>query len=888
MASSDDLVELQIFAEIQASAKKAQHQAHEPPSSSAILSASLLNAARLDRHRSTVTAAPSSSPSQTSYDLPQSGPTRRANRKVRASGAGKLKPVGFFRKDPAKQSRHELARRGDSYELGFSSPEKIAASPLAKARQKPKERVQRNASPELEAPAPAVQPETEETTKEVPAGSAPVAGRDGNNVEEVPETPAGTSKGRPNDALKEPGKPLHTSKRKDREQAPKTGRPSKSPRKGAAEDNTGNTSQSKSRDGPQRARSPQVVVSSGDPYIRSTRAPNAKQVETNPPEHETPDEPPQSAQKLPEQDPEIRKPQTSKRRKAKQLNPTSTMTALAMQADDEVYPAESSRPTKQAQQEPPPSERGQPQRRKGRKLTSSESINEQASTSAQGQETQPREIVSRPRKANLPQASNRSGDAEVAPGQEDGNSEVVATRQTRSKTKTNPRDPVSVPTAHSERSQRDTSQRHRLKRPHKHARTTADNVQREPNMEQEDDRDRGATDVDESYQSRNQDVTDGKDDRDGDHDHNAQLSEVDMIFKFLESAEYSGACQTEDAMAVKDACRIALDVLADPDSTLDEVSVTTKHIQKSLSRYGAGSDNKQRKLLKVDAYAYLFRQVVSYLKLLYDWLLQKYRDLESSLDSMRIVAPLVYAIVSLKDKIADWDIRIPTRYKGVRLIKDVDINLIVPLRRLSQEYLTILRDLKDQARKRRAYEELEQKRREREQDEVIKQEMEAFRIEKLNGWIELHVCRLRIEPSAHRRQALSMRQDYFDKKVAKWTGEVTGGREERDANGVLFSRLDLFKKRVVPPASPCSADAEKDWTDEQMEALIYGLQNFAGPCVFHKIFEHACGVGQPLRRFGVPEITAKALDVKERLLRMYEDREWKDVPKWIEKIPILP
>ncbi|KAL5440293.1 hypothetical protein PMIN06_009697 [Paraphaeosphaeria minitans] len=862
MTSSDDLAEQQIFAEIQASVKKVQHHAHEPPSSSAILSASLLNAARLDR-RPTVAAAPSYSHSHTSHGLPQSGPVG-ANRMARASGVGKLKPVGFLHEDRAKQPRRDLARRGDLYELGFSSPEKTAVRPPAKARQKPsdektKGRVQRHVSPEFEAHAPLTPPETEETTREAPAVSPSVPRTHGNHFEKVPEMSTETSKVLPSDPFKEPGQELLPSKRKPRKQAQKTGRPAKSTRKGSAEDETGKAGQSKSRDGPHRAKSPQVVISSAYPHVRSTWAANAKQAGTYPPEHYHQAEPPQSAQKPPEQDLEIRKPQPPKRRKITRLKPSKLMTGLDIQFDSEVDTIESSRPTKQAQHEP-----------------------------------QPRELASRPRKDNLPQASKKFGYSEIRSGPKDGNSEGAATRQTRSKTATKPNDPVSVSTTHSERSKRDTSQRHRPQKSNKAALNTADNVQNEPDMEEEDDPDRVATEVDEAEQSSDEDISDGEDDEareddeDREHDHNAQYPGMDMVFKFLESAEHSGNCRTEDAMAVKDACRIALDLLADPESTLDEVSITTKNIQKSLSKYGAGSDDKQRKSLKIDAYAYLFRQVVSYLKSLYDWLLQKYRVFESSLDAMRIVAPLVNAIVLFNDRVAAWRISIPTRYKGVRLIKDVEIHLIVPLRKLSQAYVTILCNLKDQAWKRRAYEELEQETREREQNEEEKQEMEALRIEKLNDWIELHVCRLRIEPSAHRRHALSMRHEYFDKKVAKWTDEEAEGQEERDANGVLFSRVDLFKKRVVPPVSPCPDDDEKEWTDEQMKALIYGLQNFAGPCVFQKIFEHFCGVGQPLRRFGVPEITAKAADVKVRLLRTYEEREWKEVPKWIQKIPILP
>ena len=70
--------------------------------------------------------------------------------------------------------------------------------------------------------------------------------------------------------------------------------------------------------------------------------------------------------------------------------------------------------------------------------------------------------------------------------------------------------------------------------------------------------------------------------------------------------------------------------------------------------------------------------------------------------------------------------------------------------------------------------------------------------------------------------------------------------------------------------------------------MVEGLQDFAGPYVFKKIFERYCGIGQPLRKFGVPEITARALDVKMRLLRAYEEKGWEEVPRWIVDIPRVP
>jgi hypothetical protein len=666
-------------------------------------------------------------------------------------------------------------------------------------------------------------------------------------------------------------------------------------------------------DGPQRARgtSPQVIVPAVEPYRRNTRATKGElnlpstepaPVITNerrdddeghttarPPqrvlhavdklgEHEHLDDPPQSAQKLPEQSFELRKPQASKPRRTRQIKPTRNITGLDIRSDNEMATTERSRPAKRKQEEPSPVEMERRQRRKGTKQTASETVNESVNGLATASAQAPEPTA---RNRGPSQASKGSGNVEITPGRTDGNGEIAGrARQMRSKTRTKSIDRVSAATAQSGR-----AQHHHPQTDCHNALDTNEALLNEHDLDEEDDSDQTATDLEDPAQSGGEDESNNQDE---DRDHNATPFDIEEVFKFLGSSEHSGRCQTEDAIAIMRACQGALEVLADSDSTLDEVSVITKNIQLMLSTYGADSDGKERKSLKVDAYAYLFRQVVAYLKSLHDWLSQEHSNLQSSLDAMRIITSLIVAILSTKDRIAEWKIRLPSRYKGSRLVKDVDTNLIVPLRRLSDLYLTTLRDLRNEARKRHAFEELARARHEREQREQKKQEMEDLRIQKLNDWIELHVCRLRLEPDPRRRQALRMRQEYFDKKMTTWTDDETNGREEVDADGFPFSRVDLFKKRVVPPASPSSADGEKVWTDEQMGALIDGLESFAGSDVFRNIFQYYCGVGQPLRRFGVPEITAQAVDVRRRLLKTYEERGWTDVPEWVEEIPILP
>lgn len=917
MASSDDPVEQQLFAEILASAKKVQHQTHEPPSSLAIQSANLLNAARL-HHRHSVASAPSPLPSRSSPELARSSPAA-AKATTRAGGTGKLKPVGFLREDLAKRPRVERARRGDPYELGLSSPEKAAASAPAKLRQKAQrvteQRVQQNVSADSEILTPSAPPERRTESRATPPGTPPVSIIEEQHAEEVPETPSETS-GRPrSDSSNKLGRQPRPGKRKAGTQTTKRGRPAKVPRKNTVEVDAGNMRQSNG-DGP-RAPSPKVVVPSADHPVRITRAQKSKPVEANPPELDHHDEPPQSAQKPPEQDRELRGPQPSKRRKVKRFKPLENVTGLDIPSDIEATAAKTSRTSAREQQVLLPPGKEQRRSRQESRLKISETVNAPAPELAQNHKTRHREQEPRSRKGDLPQSSKSLEDENPTAGRTDGDSGVAATKQTRSKAIPKSAEIVPVPATRSGRSQSDTSQQTRSK---KHRKDAQDSIEPEENLQ--NDPDEAATAIGEHGQSEGNDLSvrendddgeygeeaeddeDNEDEEDGEdgeedeineedgqesnRDDIAQLPDMEVVFKFLEYAEHRGDCQTEDALAVKNACQIAIDVLEDDDSTLDEVSTTTKHIQKSLRKYGASSTEDQRKSLKIDAYAYLFRQVVRYLEALYFWLSERYRVLESSLDAMRIITPLVDAIVTTKDRIAEWRVPIPTRYKGARLIKDVDSDLVVPLRRISEPYRTALRQLKEGIQKRRAQEELAQKHRKRTETEDAKREMEEVRKRKLCAWIDLHVCRLRMEPSVPRRMAMSMKKEYFDKKVAQWADEEAAEPEERDSNGKPFLRVGVFKKRDKPPASSYPVDAEKEWTDEQTEALVEGLQEFAGPYVFPRIFEEYCGVGRPLRKFGVPEITAKAIDMKVRWLRSYQENGWEEVPKWIRNIPRLP
>ena len=358
-------------------------------------------------------------------------------------------------------------------------------------------------------------------------------------------------------------------------------------------------------------------------------------------------------------------------------------------------------------------------------------------------------------------------------------------------------------------------------------------------------------------------------------------SDLDIVFEFLNSDERSGHCQTAEAIAIKRACKLAREVFEDSETKVEEILTTTRNLQQLLARYGRDADATYQRKLKSDAYAYLFRDLVRHLEGLHDWLRQEYGDIDSSFDALRVIVPFMTSIISLKDHVADWKVTLSNRYQGDGFIKEVVSDVITPLRKIEATSRATLRAMRETAKQERAYEDAVRAVREREEAEQRKYQFEDLKRKKQISWIDLHVCRLQVEHDHRRQHALAMNRKYFDEQMERYVNDM-------DANGVQFERVDVFKKRVAPPPRPSAFLDQKEWSDEQLSALIEGLTEFSGQSVFHNIFRKYCAYGQPLRQFGVPEITAKAAEVRSQLLTTYQENAWGEVPEWISNIPILP
>ncbi|KAJ4299312.1 hypothetical protein N0V90_004556 [Kalmusia sp. IMI 367209] len=856
MASSDDeSAEQQLFAEFQASAKKAQQSRVD----SAVQNTLLLNAARADRRRTVDLPLLSSSTSRISYTPPRSSPAGMA----RKGGAGKLKPVSFLREDIARQPRQNLAPRGDPFDFQPSSPEKMPVKPPKKTRKRVQHTVSQNGEePQSPVDVSAFNGTVNESTS-VPSPALALI-KNQHDLEEVGTTETNRLKRKVPNKQRGGRRPLKSIRI---EEADVEGEAIAS----------AVTAKSPSRSPWLERTHPQVVIPMREPSKRNTRA-RARYLERA------------SSLLVDEASSTLRSPGIDHEGFSRADHQWNDEEEVEVNVTDQTHELQ-----KYQEQEPHTgrSHREDLQTRREQEHEQGQE-HEHEPESAHEVSKQPQ-----PRKGKRERASKKPERQTTTSNQENDAYETsTSPRQTRSKIRNErpaPTLPSKLVPSKGAQSRKSPSSKIAHKKP--------DAIEQ---PEQSFDQDGGAGDLCNDAMNINklqlsfernerqptmEDYNTAEDasvieDHDNDEDahaieqlDDARLSDIDKIFNFLNGERRGGNCQSDDAATIAQACQAGRRLIMHTNISLEKVCKATNKIIRLLSRYGAGSGEEYLKQLKLDAYAYLFRVVVRYLKTLYDWLEEQYRDVESSLDAMKVIAPFVQGVVSFKDQITSWKVKLPARYKHDRLVKDVETQVIVPLRRVDDAYRAISSRLKEAVQKKLAHEEASRKIRENVEAERQERDDEALRIKRMNRWIDLHVCRLQVEPDLVLRRSLGLRQDYFDSK--------TGSIEERDANGVAFERVDVFKKRLSPPAFTNSLDVNKDWTDEEMSALIEGLSQFAGPYVFHEIFKEYCRPNGPLRRFGVPEITAQAADIRLRTLKKFQEQDW-EVPIWINRIPVLP
>ncbi|KAI4906064.1 hypothetical protein J4E90_010912 [Alternaria incomplexa] len=290
---------------------------------------------------------------------------------------------------------------------------------------------------------------------------------------------------------------------------------------------------------------------------------------------------------------------------------------------------------------------------------------------------------------------------------------------------------------------------------------------------------------------------------------------IDAVFEFLNLEVRPGKCRTKLATTIRRACKTYRAHLQEGDLSMDTVVDEADDLRGALGQISIDVQKKDQRAFKRDAYRHVFRALTLYLEALYTWLQDNGGEVTDSLEAMRILSPLMNRILAIKDTITEWNVSVPQRSKGDRIIKDVDIGLIAHLRQVAKTYRGHLSRLEAKEDYRKIQEDFERRMQEREEEENRKAELEEARTQRWKHWQALHIVRLTCEPDARRRSKLAITR--------------LEDLEERDANGVIFERLPVFTPRSAPPHRQASALSNKpEWTEQEETALLEGLRHLAG------------------------------------------------------------
>ncbi|KAH3938984.1 hypothetical protein HBI25_189090 [Parastagonospora nodorum] len=344
------------------------------------------------------------------------------------------------------------------------------------------------------------------------------------------------------------------------------------------------------------------------------------------------------------------------------------------------------------------------------------------------------------------------------------------------------------------------------------------------------------------------------------------------VFKYLEDEKRPGRCQTDVCLTIKRVCDEARGRLRGHDLEIEQMAAIGGKVQAALNEL-RNVDSDDRLAIKADMYGHVFRSLTKLAKSLYG----SWDAGADTLEVMRILVPLVHHILVMKDMMASWKVTVPQRYDGDRMVGDVNSHLIAPLRKAHDVLSKRLRQLEGRQCAARDLANIERQiGEENEEMERLKSTAAAQR-DRWARWQQLHIARMRCEPDPRKRLP--------NLKIINLED-----LEDTDANGIKFQRLPVFKDRETPPRRhPSRANRLKSWSPEQEQALLDGLQRFAGRDVFYKIFEAYCRprTGGVLRDFRVLDIVTKAAEFRSTLPAAYQENDW-DMPEWVRQIPVLP
>ncbi|KAH8722919.1 hypothetical protein GQ44DRAFT_761370 [Phaeosphaeriaceae sp. PMI808] len=346
---------------------------------------------------------------------------------------------------------------------------------------------------------------------------------------------------------------------------------------------------------------------------------------------------------------------------------------------------------------------------------------------------------------------------------------------------------------------------------------------------------------------------------------------LNFVFSFLDLEEWPGGCKTKLGRSIERCCHQVSSLLQkeNEDVSTKQISMATGRILDMLKGI-SDVDEAEHRDLKQDIYGYVFRSLTLVLRSLYDCFEGTEGDIMDSPNVVRLLCSFVHGILAFRDTVAKWKVSVPQRYRGDRTIKDANSHLITPLRDLGKKLIKRIRQLETKERSRKIQRRIE----ETEQELARKEEVALLRRERWKRWQDLHIARKQCEPNLARRRKLD---------ITKLEDLM-----ERDANGFRFERVPVFGNRSIQLLNSApSILMQETWPDNQMIALLEGLERFAGPSVFYKIFETYCQPGGPLRDLSVTRIVAKAKWVHSNYEKLQHERGWK-MPDWVKRISMLP
>ncbi|GAB7355333.1 hypothetical protein MBLNU459_g5863t1 [Dothideomycetes sp. NU459] len=296
--------------------------------------------------------------------------------------------------------------------------------------------------------------------------------------------------------------------------------------------------------------------------------------------------------------------------------------------------------------------------------------------------------------------------------------------------------------------------------------------------------------------------------------------------------------------------------------------------RQSIEMVGSNKDWDNRKTVR-DVFAY----VLPKLTLLVRSLMKNYASEGSDLtyDQLKAVRRLIKTIVGMGRKVQGGEAR--KKAFSVAIKRPVR-SIVGSLDRAQGDFeLRIAKIEENCAAVKRA--ERAQLAHARQEEDERRKTRQAGERAWLHGWARLHSDRYAAELRG--KHALRPEKDRH-LRVVPLTRHGPQSPEV-DANGQPIERMQMFGRREGQ--APPDHDTDNTFQPFELEplyALRKGLEAYAGPRVYQRIFDEYCRDGQPLQPYNVSEIVEQAVWLRRCLI---EDSEAQgvEVEDWVYGIP---